>query len=173
MPLLAPQKKEIKEFEPIDIGNFKVVATEIYHDVKNYLYLIKHIPSNMKILYATDTSSFDNISTKDVDIFCIECHHDNRWLEEKEDIDFIDTRNYSDYGHLSLQDCLQFLKDNANINTKYIFLIHISSTFDNYIEFQEYIQKEFPKTKVIAINPKEKNVQEYVLKEDLCGFDFN
>ena len=39
------------------------------------------------------------------------------------DIDFIDMRNYSDYGHLSLQDCLQFLKNNVNINTKYIQFI--------------------------------------------------
>lgn len=171
--MLDHQKQEIEELKPIEIGNFKVVATELYHDVKNYMYLIKHIPSNMKILYATDTSSFDNITTKDVDVFCIECHHDNKWIEEKEDIDFIDIRNYSDYGHLSLQDCLQFLKGNVNINTKYIFLIHISSSFDNYKEFEEYIQKEFPEVKVIAIDPKEKNVQEFVLKEDLCGFDFN
>lgn len=173
LPLLEYQKQELKELEPINIGDFKVVATEIYHDVKNYLYLIKHIPSNMKILYATDTSSFENIKTKDVDVFCIECHHDNRWIEEKEDIDFIDMRNYSDYGHLSLQDCLQFLKENVNINTKYVFLIHISSSFDNYIEFEDYIQKEFPEVKVIAIDPQEKNVKEVVLKEDLYGFDFD
>ena len=173
LPLLKHQKYEIKELTPVNIGNFKVVATEIYHDVKNYMYLIKHIPSNMKILYATDTSSFDNISTKDVDVFCIECHHDNKWIEEKEDIDFIDIRNYSDYGHLSLQDCLQFLKKNVNINTKYIFLIHISSSFDNYLEFQKIIQKEFPDIKVFAVDPKEKNVQEFILKEELCGFEFD
>lgn len=173
LPLLDPQKKEIRELEPINIGNFKVVATDLYHDVKNYMYLIKHIPSNMKILYATDTSSFDNISTKDVDIFCIECHHDNKWIEEKEDIDFIDMRNYSDYGHLSLQDCLQFLKNNVNINTKYIFLIHISSSYSNYKEFEKIVQKEFPNVKVMAINPQDKNVQEIVLKEDLQGFDFD
>lgn len=173
MPLLEHQKKEIKELSPLQIGNFKVVATEIYHDVKNYLYLVKHLPTGIKIMYATDTSSFDNISTKDVDVFCIECHHDNDWIQEKEDIDFIDIRNYSDFGHLSLQDCLQFLKANVNINTKYIFLIHISSSYSKYKEFEDYIQKEFPDVKVIAINPQDRNVQEFVLKEDIKGFDFN
>lgn len=137
------------------------------------MYLLKHIPSGIKILYATDTSSFDNITTKDVDVFCIECHHDERWIEEKEDIDFIDMRNYSDCGHLSLQDCLIFLKKNVNINTKYIFLIHISSTFKNYKEFENYIQKEFPSVKVVAINPQGKNVQTTVLKENLEKFNFD
>ena len=173
LPLLEHQKYEVKEFKPFEIRNYKIVATEIYHDVKNYLYLVKHLPTGIKIMYATDTSSFDNISTKDVDVFCIECHHDNDWIQEKEDIDFIDIRNYSDFGHLSLQDCLQFLKANVNINTKYIFLIHISSSYSKYKEFEDYIQKEFPDVKVIAINPQDRNVQEFVLKEDIKGFDFN
>ena len=173
LPLLEHQKNEIEELKSFQIGNFKVVATEIYHDVKNYMFLIKHIPTSMKIMYATDTSSFDNIRTKDVDVFCIECHHDNNWLEEKEDIDFIDIRNYSDYGHLSIQDCLQFLQSNVNINTKYIFLIHISSNYSDYKKFEEYIQKEFPDVKVIAINPQDKNVQQFILKEDIKGFNFD
>lgn len=173
LPLLNHQKQEIKEMTLTNIGNFKVIATEIYHDVKNYMFLIKHIPSGMKILYATDTSSFDNIATKDVDIFCIECHHDDSWIQEKEDIDFIDIRNYSDYGHLSLQDCLLFLKSNVNINTKYIFLIHISSSFDNYKSFEQYIQKEFPDVNVIAVDPKTKDSQEIILKEDFEQFVFD
>lgn len=174
LPIIDSQKQVINELEPFNVGNFKVVATEVYHDVKNYLYLVKHLPSNMKILYVTDTSSFDNISTKDVDVFCIECHHDNEWLEQKEEIDYVDIRNYSNVGHLSLQDCIEFLKKNINVNTKFVFLMHISSSFDNYKEFEEKVRNAInnENIQVTAINPHLKEPLEIVLKEDLEGFDF-
>lgn len=172
LPILDNQKEVLNEEEKIVIGNFIVLPFKVYHDVENYGYLIKHIPSNLKILYIIDTSDICNLSFNDIDVFIIEANHSYKWLEEKEDLDYKDIRTYGEQGHLAIEDTIDFLKLNINHNTKKIILTHISRSFDDYKSFENLVKGEINNTKieVIAINPRLKDCLEITLKEDL---DFN
>ena len=54
-------------------------------------------------------------------------------------------------GHLSIQKTIRVLKNSVNHNTKKIILCHISSGFQDYLEFQNKIQELFSKQQVIAL----------------------
>lgn len=172
LPILDNQKEVLNEEEKVIIGNFIVLPFNVYHDATNYGYLIKHIPSNMKILYIIDTSSISNLSFKDIDVFIIEANHSYSWIEDKEELDFKDIRTYGNQGHLAIEDTIDFLELNVNHNTKKIVLTHISRSFDDYKSFENLVKGKINNTKieVIAINPKLKDCLEITLKEDL---DFN
>lgn len=142
---------------------------EVYHDAQNFNYLIMHTPTGLKILYITDTSNVDNLHFKDIDVFIVEANWDEDW-EVKED-DYVKyTRTSSELGHLSLQDTVSFLKKNMNINTKKVFLTHISYESTDYISFEEKARNELNFNEIYAINPKVIHPREFILHEDL---DFN
>ena len=74
-----------------------------------------------------------------------------------------------------MQQTSQFLKNNANYNTKKIILCHISSSEENYLKHKEYVEKELNNNdiEVIALDPHMKEQVEITLKEDIKGFDFD
>ena len=57
-----------------------------------------------------------------------------------------------------------------NINTKKVFLTHISYESTNYISFEEKARSELNFEEIYAINPKVIQSREFILHEDL---DFN
>lgn len=174
LPVIDAQKTILEEKQKYDIGCFTIIPFSVYHDVPNFGYLIKHNPSNMKILYIIDTSSVSNLHFKDVDVFIIEANHSYEWLEEKEELDFTDYRTYGEQGHLAVEDTIEFLFNSININTKKVILTHISTKCDNYIEMKEKVEKAIanPNIEVIAINPHSTEKVEVLLKEDLnISFD--
>lgn len=174
LPIIDTQKYEIKEYEPFKVGNFNVMPFNVYHDVPNTCFLLKHIPSNMKILYIIDTSDISNLHFKDIDIFIIEANHSYEWLEDKEELDFKDYRTYGQQGHLAVEDTIDFLLENININTKKIILTHISSSCENYLEIKEKVEQAInnKNIEVVAIDPHLKEPIEIVLKEDI-DINFN
>ena len=169
IPIRETSKVCIEEGKPIELCNFKIMSFEVYHDAQNFNYLIMHKPTGLKILYITDTSNVDNLHFKDIDIFIVEANWDEDW-EVKED-DYVKyTRTSSELGHLSLQDTISFLKKNMNINTKKVFLTHISYESTDYISFEEKARNELNFSEIYAINPKVIQPREFILHEDL---DFN
>lgn len=169
MPILDNQKQEVFEGQPFQVGEFTIVAFEVYHDVKNYNYLLKHNPSGIKILYITDTSSISNLTFKDIDIFLIEANNSITWLEDKEHFEFKDYRTYGEQGHLSVEDTLEFLQYNVNHNTKKVILCHISSSANDYKEMETIIRDGLnnKNIEVIAIDPNLKKPLEITLKEEI------
>ena len=117
------------------IETFNIIPFELHHDVKCYGYLIKDTISNSKILYITDTGEI-NYDFNDVDYFLIEsnCDEEELTYEDYKEVRLYDT-------HLSMQQTSQFLKNNANYNTKKIILCHISSSEENYLKHKEYVEK--------------------------------
>lgn len=161
----------MEENKSITAGNFTILPFEVYHDAQNYNFLIMHKPTGMKILYITDTSNVSNLTFKDVDVFIVEANWDEEW-EVKEDDEVKFKRTSSDLGHLSLQDTIEFLKQNININTKSVYLTHISHSFSNYTIFAEKARSELNFAKIEAINPQVIECREFLLHEDL-PFDFD
>lgn len=170
LPLPNSSKVCIQEGFPVMPSSFVVMPFEVYHDAQNFNYLIRHRPTGMKILYITDTSNINNLTFNDIDVFIIEANWDEDW-EVKED-DYVKfSRTSGELGHLSLQDTISFLKKNINVNTKKVFLTHISYESTNYMSFQEKARKELNFDEIYAINPKEIKSREFILHEDL-DFDF-
>ena len=175
LPIIQQQKKYVDGGKIFDIKEFSIIPFEVYHDVKNFGYLIKHNPSGMKILYIIDTSNISNLHFKDIDVFIIEANHSWQWLQEKEEMDFKDYRTYGEQGHLDIESCIEFLQENINHNTKKIILTHISKGFSEYKQFEEIVKENIKEKdiEVHAINPKQKAPIEIILKEEIKGFEFN
>ena len=148
-------KKSIQPFKTFQIGSFKIVPFEVKHDAVHPVnYLIKDTISGAQLLYITDTGYIDNLIFKDIDYFLIECNFDETWYQ-KEDLtrteEIKSKRLLSMNGHLSIQKTIRVLEKSVNHNTNKIILCHISSGFEDYLEFQNRIQKLFPKQEVIAL----------------------
>ncbi|MEG1506505.1 MAG: MBL fold metallo-hydrolase [Bacilli bacterium] len=172
IPIQDYQKTTIDENKPVKIGNYNVLGFEVYHDMQNYGYLIKHMPSGLKILYIIDTSDISNLHFNNIDIFIIECNHSIEYINNKEMLDYKDYRTISEFGHLPLESCIDFLEKNVNCNTKNIVLTHISRNYEDYKDYEKRIQEIYPKINVIAVDPKLKKPLDITLKEDLdINFD--
>ena len=169
---LVNEKIVLQANKGAKIGGFTILPFLLYHDVENYGYLIKHNESGHKIVFITDSSSYSNLHFKDIDTFIVEANNSEEWLDNKEELDYKDIRNYGEFGHCSIEKTIEFLKLNVNHNTKNIILVHIASNFENYLEFKQKVKKEFPKINVIAINPQLKEPLEIELKKDIdISFD--
>jgi len=148
-------KKPVEPFKTFQIGSFKIVPFEVKHDAIHPVnYLIKDTISGAQILYITDTGYIDNLIFKDIDYLLIECNFDEEWYNKKEltKTEQIKSKRLLSFnGHLSIQKTIRVLNNSVNHNTKKIILCHISSGFENYLEFQNKIQKLFPKQEVIAL----------------------
>lgn len=160
----------MEENKLVKLNDFIIMPFEVYHDAQNYNFLIMHKQTGMKILYITDTSNVNNLNFKDIDVFIIESNWDEDWeIKEEDEVKY--SRTSSEFGHLSLQDTISFLKNNINVNTKKIFLTHISYESNNYLSFQEKARKELNFKELYAIDPKIIKAREFILHRDL-NFNF-
>lgn len=169
LPIIDLYKQEIKSGVLFSIGTFNIIAFDLMHDVPCYGYLIKDTISNAKILYITDTGMI-NYKFKDVDYYIIEsnCDENDLTYEDYKEVRLYDT-------HLSMQQTGDFLFKNVNYNTKGIILCHISSSEENYMKHQEYIEKCLNNNAIVvmALDPHLDKPQTIILKEDIKGFDFD
>lgn len=164
LPILDTYKVEITEYEPVNIENYTVIPFEVNHDVINYNYLIKDNISNMKILYMTDLSNINDFQFKDIDVFIVEANYN----EDEVDYEDMKTQRLIQT-HSSLQETTQFLLNNININTKKIFLTHISRAYEDYEYFAKYVKEKIKNDNidVIALDPKMVKPIEFELQEEI------
>lgn len=116
-----------------DLGAFKIKPIETTHDVSNTSYMIDFKPET--IYYATDTRELPSEEClKGLSMYFIEANYDEELLEQhiRELNTNGDTENKLYYlnrvkqTHLSSQQATNFLLNNMNENSQYIFL-HKSS----------------------------------------------
>ena len=135
LKLNVPKKNiyVLKDRKTYDLGLFKVKPIETYHDVDNTSYLIDFKPNT--VYYATDTCKLpEDECLKGVNLYCIEANYDEDLLEQhiQECIDNNDDENKLFYlnrvklTHLSSKQAVDFLLENMNENSEYIYL-HKSS----------------------------------------------
>lgn len=144
----------------VDLKDFKILCFEVYHDVQNTNFLILHKESGTKILYITDTSDISNLHFKDIDFFIVEGNFSREW--DLTDMKY--KRTNSDYGHLAIEDTINFLSKNVNGKTKKVFISHISYSFENIYEFADKVDKAFDgKLDVVAFNNKGYTREDFIL----------
>lgn len=136
-----------------NIANWSILPFEVPHDVENYAYLMQNNKTKHKVLYLTDCGKMEQYTIPDVDTFIVEANYNEEYYNGKE-LSIKEIRNISDYGHASVQETIRFLKKNVNHNTKNIFLVHISSSIEEYKMMERIVRNEFPKLNVVAINNK-------------------
>ena len=131
-------KKKIEDYgKIIETKDFKVLCFDVYHDVQNTNFLILHKETNIKILYITDTSNVSNLHFKDIDLFVVEGNFSKSWDLSSDKY----KRTNSEYGHLPIEDTIEFLLQNINSKTKKILIGHISYSFDKIKDFEDMVIK--------------------------------
>ena len=161
------QKQVIEPKTTYNIGEeWKVVPFVVPHDRINYAYLIYNTVLDRKVVYITDVGSLEGIRLRDIDTYLIECNYDNRFYEylDKKAGERILTDDEAQLltkykrlsggeGHLSLQQCIEFLKANVNSKTKNIVLIHISADIKDFKKYESEVKNIVAKhINVTAIN---------------------
>ncbi len=94
------------------------------------------IVGSKKISIITDTGCITDETieaTKDSDLFFVEANHDLNMLEYGPYPQHLKMRIKSEYGHLSNNDCANFLIKNISANTKHIVLCHLSHENNNEV----------------------------------------
>ena len=104
--------------------NLFVAFFPLYHDVPNVGW--KLIIGNEKMIYATDTSSMENVKAENYDLYLIEANYDKEEIEqritEKQLNDEFAYEIRAMRNHLSKQQAIDWLYSNMGINSKYCFL---------------------------------------------------
>ncbi len=108
-------------------ARFAVKPVELVHDVKNCGYTICLFDDASGMLfYATDTGTLDGINAKDYDLYLLEANHtraelEARAAEKQANGEFSYEYRAAKY-HLSREQALEWLAQNAGPNSKYQFL---------------------------------------------------
>ena len=102
-----------------EFNAFRCKLNLIPHDVPNvaiHLQIDKE-----KLLYATDTSSLENINAKNYNYYLIEGNYKEKELEERKERKLLNGEFVIEYrvanSHLSYEQCLDFFMKNANDNS--------------------------------------------------------
>lgn len=107
-----------------DYKLFKICPIKLYHDVENCGYRI--YIDNQKMIYATDTKTLEGITAKDYDLYMLEGNYveeemQERIKEKEQNKQFVYEYRVIDT-HLSKEQCDEFILDNANNNSEYVYL---------------------------------------------------
>ena len=131
--------------------NFYIATFELFHDVPCNGYLINHHESG-KILFATDTFMIKQKFNFPIHQFIIEANYCEEILNEKEVLGIGNTY-VSDRvrrSHLSIQNCIKFLKEQDLSECQNIILIHLSDSNSDEKRFIQMVKNEFPFVNVTA-----------------------
>lgn len=117
------------------IGDFKIMAFELKHDVKCFGFQIDH-PESGRIIFITDTN-FCEYTFENVNQFIVEANFSHEILEskfkEKTNMQFLHDRILRN--HFSLRDCKNLLLANDLKNVINVVLIHLSDSNSNEKQF--------------------------------------
>jgi phosphoribosyl 1,2-cyclic phosphodiesterase len=134
------QHEYIENLKIINYGNFsidtlKCTALSTNHDVLgSYAFLISD--NDNTVLFATDTGFF-NYRIENLTHIIIECNYSEETITEKNKYVIERTRKT----HMSLDDCIYFLKINNLSRVKEIHLIHLSEKNADKKLFKKKIQE--------------------------------
>lgn len=102
----------------------RLSPVELVHDVPNCGWLIDI--NGYKVFYATDTGTLDGVKAKDYDLYLLEANHTTEEIEarakEKMERGEFSYEVRAAANHLSQEQAMNWLADNAGPCSKYIFL---------------------------------------------------
>jgi len=118
----------LKERDKVNIGDFIVLVFGVDHDAAQPLGFIINHPECGNIVFATDTKSL-NHKFGNINHWIIEANYSEtimmEELEEEQLSGHLANRIYDN--HMSLETCINVLKENELFQTRTITLIHLSS----------------------------------------------
>ncbi len=102
-----------------EFNAFRCKLNLIPHDVPNVAIHLQI--DNEKLLYATDTSSLENINAKNYNYYLIEGNYKEKELEERKERKLLNGEFVIEdriaNSHLSYEQCLDFFMENASDNS--------------------------------------------------------
>lgn len=122
-------------------GNFDVLPIPVKHDVPCVAYLIKH-PDMGKLLFVTDTISFDYKIPSGVNHLLLEANYSNRILEQNIDNGLIAPAMSKRIrrAHMDIETTANIIRTNELPNLQNVVLIHLSDNNSDEEEFKRYIK---------------------------------
>lgn len=138
----------IKSNIKYNVGDLSVVPLKLSHDTSYcYGFVLKQGESgNITYGQITDTGYLPEEYFKllsFVKVLLFESNHDVDMLMTSSRPDFLKKRIKSNKGHLSNDQCLEYLKKFTSENNKHIILGHISEECNEYMLAKENIEKGF------------------------------
>jgi phosphoribosyl 1,2-cyclic phosphodiesterase len=121
-------ENELRHYEPIKFGSFKITPLPISHDAHDGVGFIIESGSE-KLVYMTDTGYISEANMnymKNADYYIIESNHNVRMLLQTDRTFALIQRILGDTGHLSNEDAAMYLTQLLGPNTKEIILAHLS-----------------------------------------------
>lgn len=149
--------KPTNPLKTILIGSMAALPFELPHTnhdgtpCQNYGYLIYSTVTKEHMLWCTDCHYIPN-NFVPCEYYCIECNY----FDVQDSSCMIDDVNISVErrrltSHLSLANCIRFLKSQDLSKAKQIRLLHISNSNGNIASYlKDQVQKEFPKIQVVV-----------------------
>lgn len=141
--------KIVEAKKQYQIGQFKVIPFDVFHDVPTFGFLINHAECG-NVLFATDTYYLKN-TFPGLNNIIIEANYCDEILQQR--IDNGANTYLSDRvikSHMSIQNCIKALESNDLSNVNNIVLIHLSDGNSNAIRFKEIAENATGKNVTIA-----------------------
>ena len=150
--LVSKLGNEISERQTFKIGNFKILAFDVKHDVPCLGFLIEHEECG-RVLFLTDTY-YCKYTFPGLNNILIEANYSKEIIDKKygpdSDKEFL--RNRILKSHFSLENCIDMLKANDLSAVNNIVLIHLSDTNSNEKQFKEAVFNATQKNVSVASN---------------------
>lgn len=130
---LGPFWQKVEFLQPFQTAHFMIVPFPTEHDaVEPCGFLIRHKPTGIQILYATDTYYLKN-RFPGVNFWLIECNYSDEILHAQDEQGLIERQllNRLRKSHMSLSRLKQTLKANDLTKTRKIVLLHLSNERSN------------------------------------------
>lgn len=141
--------KKIEPLKTIVVGSMAIVPFELPHTnhdgtpCQNYGYLIYSAVTKERMLWCTDCHYIPH-NFPPCEYYCIECnYYDVQDYSKLDDVNVsVERRRFR--SHLSLANCIRFLKSQDLSKAKQIRLLHISSSTGNIANYlRAKVQEEF------------------------------
>lgn len=136
-------KKKRGEYEPVEIGSFKVIPFKTEHDTKEPVgFYIVDVKSKETLLFVTD-SVYLKYTFKKITHLMIECNYVKSVID-KNVIDNsinVNLRNRIVKTHMSLETLLDYLKTVDMHYLKDVYILHLSDNNSNEKEIKSKVQE--------------------------------
>ena len=132
------------------LGGYSFMPFPLEHDVMNYGYLIRHDECG-QIVFITD-SLFSRYKFKGLNHMIVEANYSEEILDKNlsSGKTIPKVRNRVISSHMSLETCMEFIKDNDLRAVRTIILIHLSSSNSDAARFRDEIQHRTGKKTFVA-----------------------
>lgn len=131
--------------------------------LKNHCgFLIEFIPTKERILYATDTF-YLKYKFKNINYFLLECNYISEIVKKNIEDGIVDRTRYKRLlkSHMSLENCIEFLRHNVSNKTKKIVLIHLSDANSDEKKMLSEVYNTFNVDTIIAQSNQVIEFKEY------------